>query len=109
MVDLTSFLWRRSPGNLGLTRGDRPQKLRLGSRDHLTKVFITERGQEGKGPAVRRRTDTGEKRSEWRFQMGMGTVSGGGVERGVPEVSRKLQLLLLVPLPILRKQFKVKF
>lgn len=75
---------------------------------HLTKVFITEMGQEGKGPAICRRTDTGENRSEQRFQMGMEIVSGrcGGMEQGIPEVLRKLELVHL-HLHISRKKFKV--
>lgn len=40
--------------------------------------------------------------------MGMGRVSGRGMGWGIPEVSRNLKLVLLIPLHILREKFKAK-
>lgn len=110
-LTLISFLWRRSPGNLeSMTGGDRPQKLRPG-RDYLdrqTKVFITKPGGEGKGSAISRSTDIGEKISEQRFQMGMGRVSGGGSRmgnsRGVKETGASSSYLFTY----FEKKFKVQ-
>lgn len=87
------------------TEGDKLASLHLG---HLTKLFPTEPHLEGRGPALHQRIDAGEKRSEQRFQIEMGRVGGGGMGWGISEVSRNLDLVLLIPFHILREKFKAK-